>query len=160
MELSCAREWVWSFFFHCDYTCTLYATTQYNANTSSFQSNSSSYCMQCTPLFLCCVHEKENAGWCHCIYLITNWLVVAAAERAMSCGWCLGKRETGGPCPPRCAWAHAYVSVTVTHEACFTTEMHVQVWLKIFAVQVKQKEPWDCVLQTPGVNHPAPERLD
>ena len=45
IELSCAREWIWSFFFfHCDYTCILYAMTQYNANTSSFQSNSSSAC--------------------------------------------------------------------------------------------------------------------
>ena len=32
-------------------------------------------------------------------------------------------------------------AVTVTHEACFITEMHVQVRLKIFAVQVEQKEP-------------------
>lgn len=79
-------------FFHCDYTCALYATTKYNANTSSFQSSSSSFCMKCTPFFLCCVHEKENAGWCRCIYLITNWLVVAAAERAMSCRWCSARR--------------------------------------------------------------------
>ena len=62
--------------------------------------------MQCTPLFLYCVREKENPGWRRCIYLITDWLVMAAAERAMSCGWFSARRETGGPCPPRCARAH------------------------------------------------------
>ena len=51
-------------------------------------------------------------------------------------------------------------AVTVTHDPCFTAETHVQVQLRIFAVQVKQRKPRDCVLQSSGVNHPAPERLD
>ena len=105
IELSCAREWIGSFFFSLWLHLYTLCNDPIQCKCIQFPKQQLLF-MQCTPLFLCCVHEKENAGWCHYFCLIPNWLVVAAAERAMSYGWCSARRETGGPCLPRCARAH------------------------------------------------------
>lgn len=78
-----------AFFFFIVFTCTL-CKTQFNANTSSFVTAPLTACS--VPPLPLLYFMKRNAGWVPLHLLIADWLVMAAAERAMRCGWCSARR--------------------------------------------------------------------